>query len=974
MSPSRSGPRDQAEKMFAVLGDPRPLRGEGVVPHASIPEGLTAMEFVDGLLGQVESGELDGRELLMRVPADVVDQLGRPIVDPTAQAKPVATGIAASSGAGQGKIALSAEKATEYEKAGEPYVLIVNEVHHEEVESTRKSQGLISVRGGKTSHAAMIAANSDVPCVMNDKVTFNLEKRTVTIGRTTFKEGDALTIDGTKGNVYAGLVPLKSAAETDTLDRLLALADQHRRFHVLANADTPDEAVRAFKAGAEGIGLVRTENMFFEGGRVNVLREAVIGDPPRAAAAVAQLEKFQQHDFKALLEAANGKKVGIRLLDPPLFDPDDAKSVLPNDPKAIRDLAAHMGLQPDEVARRINGYQEVDPLIGLRGARLARLRPDLEAMQVRALAQAWVELNAEGKPPAPLNLMVPMIMNGAEMEAAAARIKATVKEVSDAAGVEVPLKLGSMIETPSAALDAGEIAKHVEWFSYGTNDLTQLTLGYGRNVAAKFIPELIAAGALDSDPGGTIDPGGVARLIKVAEFLGRDTVGELETGVCGAQGADPASIRTLESLGLDYVSVPPSQVARARVAAAQAAIARADAVADEPGEAPAASLGAAIDAAMAPITSFPVALDQRWLVDQLALSVRQAGAFLRSEASLSGDAAMVASQQPLVEKLLAAQHLLDTAHLANAMNAELNKLRRSGGQGSSFQTAAVALKAFCETATQGLGDETSTGREREVAQHAWDTLRAFEELRGELEKTSLPSDYDQQNRLRHKNDGWDNNHYTRQGPKQGESMAAYLRRISQEFLDDNGLQVKLLGAEKIPQGKKVIFAVTHRSGAIDRFVSNTALPLEEGKFMYMVRGDSPLDRIGQASGDPQNPVIAAGSFDETLAKVKAGFENGATTLVTYPEGTGTVSGEVRHVARSTAAFAEATGAVIVPVSIDDSFTAEPFQPGRIAVYVGNPIDPAEAKKLAGKEGGKGAVKLMQTNLHYQLAQGYHAGL
>ena len=533
-----------------------------------LPEGMSALELVQGLIAKVDSGLLSVEDALVRVPPDLVDVLGRPMLDPAALPAPMAKALAASPGSGVGRIALSSEAAAAYQAKGEPYVLMVKEVYGDDVTAVRHAEGLVSVRGGKTSHAAMVAANSDVPCVMDDKVRFDHGKKTVTVGAKTLSEGDWISIDGTKGTTYAGKIDLIQPTNTGEFATLMSWADEHRALDVLANADTPDEVQAAFDAGANAIGLVRTEHMFLGEARLEPFQAAILSprDSTAATQALAAMEEAQTADFTAMLVSAAGRNVAIRLLDAPLHE------FMPHDRHGVAALAKRLGISVAEAAAKVDGAKEVDSLMGLRGPRLAAVRPEIERMQVRAMVRAYVAAKAAGAQPAPLQVTVPLVNTAEEMAATAARVHAVVAGASAELGMTVPYELGAMIETPRAALDAARIAEHCTYFSFGTNDLTQFTTGYGRNVARQFVPKLVAAGAIDHDPTVTLDTGGVARLLAVADALGRVTRPDLHSGVCGGHGSDPASVRTIHALGLGYVSVPPGQVARAKVAAARAAV------------------------------------------------------------------------------------------------------------------------------------------------------------------------------------------------------------------------------------------------------------------------------------------------------------------------------------------------------------------------------------------------------------------
>lgn len=968
--------RDQSSKVFDILtGDA--VRTPKAAPPSGLPEGITPLEFVDGLITEVTAGSLSTREALMKVPVDLVDALARPTIDPTAKVTMLADGIAASPGSGQGRVALSAEMAAEYERAGEPYVLLVTEVHAEDVTAVRKSKGLISVRGGKTSHGAMIAANSDVPCVLNERIRINLEGKSATIGRKTVKEGEWVTIDGTKGRILEGKTPLLDPSAGTAFETLMSWTDEHRSLKVLANADTPDEAGRAFQRGAEGVGLVRSEHMFYEADRLPAFRSVILSEPGARPADIATLEKAQTDDYRALFETAQGKKVAVRLLDPPLYE------FLPQRPEEIDALSHTMGVPRAEVVRRINGLHEVDSMLGLRGVRLALVRPDIEAMQVRALSQAYVQALRAGHRPAPLSIIVPQLSSGAEMRNAKARIEGTVAAVAKETGVDIPIELGAMIETPRGALDAAEIAKHASFFSYGTNDLTQTTLGYGRNVAAKFVPDLIEARALESDPTGTLDKEGVGRLIQVAQFLGRDTRPTCPGGVCGGQGGDPESIRITQALGLNYVPVPPAQVSKARLAAAQAAIS-ADLTG---GEKTAPELIDRLAKAQNAVHHVPLGLSEKHVIDHLELLTRQSGALLaEAEGASLGDRLELL---PLMKAQHSAVGVLDFNGILTALGTEIQNVAEflkyltpattwgpiKESLDVPMRTAKAAHEAM-ETAynAQRRQGTTSSSEQRELLSHAWAALRGLEAVRAQVQDVGLFDDLQNQHRLRHINDAWDNNHYTRRQPSPGQPFGDYLKQVSHDFLKDNNIRTELSGAEKIPTDRPVIYAISHRSGAIDRFVAMATLPIDGDRFAYVVRPDSPLDRIAtQVYGPANRWVVPAKSRDEMIGKVEQSLAQGATSVIVYPQGTGTLSGESLQAASSIGALATKTNAYVVPVTIDDTFRLTPFGGGRVTVHVENPIDPAAVKRELERRGdGAQADDAIQTLLQYELDKGFRS--
>jgi phosphoenolpyruvate synthase/pyruvate phosphate dikinase/1-acyl-sn-glycerol-3-phosphate acyltransferase len=972
-TPKQTRSRDQSAKVFEILIRP-PMREGEVRPPVSIPEGSTPLEFAEGLVAQVESGALTSAEALMQMPSDLVDSLGRPTVDPKAQVRVLSPGIGGSPGSGQGRIALSPEAAAEFEKQGQPYVLVVNEVHAEDVPAVRKAQGLISVRGGKTSHSAMIASNSDVPCVLSEKVRINLETLSVGIGNAVLKEGDWVTIEGTKGQIIEGKAPLLNPAEGKAFGRIMSWADEHRSLRVLANADTPEEATLAFKKGAEGVGLVRSEHMFYEPDRLALLRTVILSEADSRPVEIEQLERIQAQSYADLFQAAEGKAVSVRLLDPPLYE------FLPTEPAEIRALAKTMGLPPDVLVKRINALQEVDSMLGMRGVRLGLMRPDIESMQVRALAtayaQAFVQAERDGSlTPAPLQVVVPQLSAGGEMKAARERILKVVAEVAAEFGMPIPVKLGAMIETPRGALDAAEIAKHANFFSYGTNDLTQTTLGYGRNVAQKFVPNLISAGVLSSDPTGVLDRGGVGKLIEVANFLGCDGAGQFSSGVCGGQGADPDSLRTIQALGLTYVSVPPAQITKAKLGAAQAAIAARSVDGTSPS---AQEVTERIRRTQSGLGPLPILPQHRHLRVQLELQLRRASALIdEGRVGLEGNAHP--AQRPEVKELMkaafSAQTALNHSRLLGAVSSEIRALRASSATLPNAQAIAVHLEAAeadlakLEEAANTLhdGGAASSAAQRDLAALGRTALRSVEEARRGISEIIPPIEHQERVALKYQNDVWDNQHYTRSAPKPNEPFGVYLKKVAKEFLVDNGMHVEVTGQSNIPVNRRVIFAVSHRSGAIDRFVTMSALPVDPDKFMYLVKEGSPADVIAKAAyGENNKWIVPARKFDETAARVRAGFEAGATSLVMYPEGTAPLIGEPRHVAKSTAVMAVQSDAVIVPVILDDSHRVSPFEGGTIAVRIEPPLDPRAMQTMTEAE----TIDTLHTALQYELSRHY----
>ncbi len=520
-----------------------------------LPSGIRARVVLDELVGEVERGALAIEAALGRIPPAIVDALARPVLDDTGR-EPLAVGIGVAPGAGVGRIALSAARAGELVRDGEPVILVVREVYGDEAAILPATRGLVSTRGGRTSHAALVAANCGVPCVIAEHIV--LSPTSVAIGGRVLVEGAWLSIDGSTGALHGDRVPLVAGASEASFATLMRWSDGVRRLRVLANADTADAIRAALAAGAEGIGLVRTENMFLDPAHLGALQALLLRDADER-----DLETLQRSGFAVRLAAAAGAPITFRLLDASLYE------LLPHDRAGVESLAAKLGMSVDDVARRVDAERPTEPSMSLRASRLALSRPAIERAQVRALAAAWLAATK----PAPLRILVPMVVSGGEMAAIAARIRAYAAEIASEHGAPpIPLVLGAMIETPRAALDAAAIARSVDFFAWGSNDLTQYAIGLARAAFPLVIPRLQACRALDLDPSETIDLGGVGVLVHLAENLARAVHPSLVTGVCGNLAADARSIRAFHALGLGYISVPPSQISSARLAAAQAAL------------------------------------------------------------------------------------------------------------------------------------------------------------------------------------------------------------------------------------------------------------------------------------------------------------------------------------------------------------------------------------------------------------------
>jgi len=507
-------------------------------------------------------------EAIARIDPASLDQLLHPTIDPKAERKVMATGLPASPGAASGEIVLDSDEAEAAKAAGKKVILVRVETSPEDIHGMHAAEGILTARGGMTSHAAVVARGMGKPCVSGaGTLKVDIAAGTVSALGTVLKKGDHITIDGSTGQVLIGQVKMIEPELSGEFGILMGWADAHRRMKVRTNAETPLDAKTARGFGAEGIGLCRTEHMFFEGERIVAVREMILADDTKGRrAALAKLLPMQRNDFIELFTIMSGLPVTIRLLDPPLHE------FLPHSDEEIAEVAKAMNASPEKLRARALELHEFNPMLGFRGCRLAVAYPEIAEMQARAIFEAAVEAAKKtGKAVIP-EVMVPLVMAKPELDFVKARIDAMANEVKKETGAEFTYQVGTMIELPRAALRAAEIAQSAEFFSFGTNDLTQTTLGISRDDAASFLGSYTAAGLLPSDPFVTLDQDGVGELVKLAAERGRSTRPSIKLGICGEHGGDPASITFCESAGLDYVSCSPYRVPIARLAAAQAAI------------------------------------------------------------------------------------------------------------------------------------------------------------------------------------------------------------------------------------------------------------------------------------------------------------------------------------------------------------------------------------------------------------------
>jgi pyruvate,orthophosphate dikinase len=508
------------------------------------------------------------KEAVKRIDAAALDQLLHPTIDPKAERKIIATGLPASPGAACGEIVFSSDEAEALKSAGRKVILVRVETSPEDIHGMHAAEGILTTRGGMTSHAAVVARGMGKPCVSGaGSLRVDYRTQTLSAGGIALKKGETLTIDGSTGQVLAGAVAMLEPVLAGEFATIMKWADELRKLKVRANADTPADARAAIKFGAEGIGLCRTEHMFFDEDRIRAMREMILAEDEGARrAALAKLLPMQRSDFLALFKIMGGLPVTIRLLDPPLHE------FLPHSEKEIAEVAQAMGADPQRLADRARELHEFNPMLGFRGCRLAIAYPEIAEMQARAIFEAAAQAGREtGKPVAP-EIMVPLIAGKREFDLVKECIDATAEKVAAETGAKLKYQVGTMIELPRAALKADEIAEAAEFFSFGTNDLTQTAFGISRDDAASFLGIYTAKGILPSDPFVSLDRDGVGELIRIAAERGRKVRQKLKLGICGEHGGDPASVAFCHEVGLDYVSCSPFRVPIARLAAAQAAL------------------------------------------------------------------------------------------------------------------------------------------------------------------------------------------------------------------------------------------------------------------------------------------------------------------------------------------------------------------------------------------------------------------
>jgi len=529
----------------------------------------TGAAMVQIAIDMLKEGLIDEKTALLRVEPNKLDELLHPVFDKKAikAARVLAKGLPASPGAATGQIVFFADEAEEWVAQGKNVVLVRIETSPEDLRGMNVAKGILTARGGMTSHAAVVARGMGKCCVSGaGALQIDYKLRTMTVDGKTFNEGDFISLNGTSGEVYEGKIATIDPELSGYFGELMTIADKYKRMAVRTNADTPKDAQIARNFGAQGIGLTRTEHMFFEGERIKAMREMILADDVAGRElALAKLLPMQRSDFEGIFEAMAGYGVTIRLLDPPLHE------FVPHEEANQLEMAKEMGISVEQIKQKVDGLHEFNPMLGHRGCRLGITYPEITAMQARAIIEAAMNLKAKGIDARP-EIMVPLVGTVAELVNQTTIIRATAEKVFAEKGDRIAYQVGTMIEIPRAALTADHIAAEAEFFSFGTNDLTQMTLGYSRDDAGKFLPDYLNRGILKQDPFQVIDQNGVGLLMEIGVTRGRSTKPDLKIGICGEHGGEPSSVEFCDKLGMNYVSCSPYRVPIARLAAAQANI------------------------------------------------------------------------------------------------------------------------------------------------------------------------------------------------------------------------------------------------------------------------------------------------------------------------------------------------------------------------------------------------------------------
>ena len=530
----------------------------------------TGAAMVKIAMDMLREGLIDEKTAVLRCEPAKLDELLHPVFDKKAiaNAQVITKGLPASPGAATGPVVFFAEDAEKVlEKTGQRAILVRIETSPEDLKGMLDAAGILTARGGMTSHAAVVARGMGKCCVSGaGDLQIDYKARTIAVGNKTYKEGDWISLDGSTGIIYEGKVATKDAEVSGDFAKLMELTDEYARLKVRANADTPRDAKTAFRFGAQGIGLCRTEHMFFEGDRIKAVREMILADDEAGRrVALAKLLPIQRGDFEGLFKAMNGYPVTVRLLDPPLHE------FVPHDEKGQKEMAAEMGVPLQKIVAKVESLAEFNPMLGHRGCRLGNTYPEITEMQARAIIEAAMNVKATGIP-VHVEIMVPLVGNHKELRYQKNIIDTTAEQVFSERNDKIDYMVGTMIEVPRAAVTANQIAEVAEFFSFGTNDLTQMTLGFSRDDIGKFLPVYLEKGILKNDPFQILDRNGVGQLIREAVFKGRGTRENLKCGICGEHGGEPSSVEFCHFAGLNYVSCSPFRVPIARLAAAHAAL------------------------------------------------------------------------------------------------------------------------------------------------------------------------------------------------------------------------------------------------------------------------------------------------------------------------------------------------------------------------------------------------------------------
>ena len=529
----------------------------------------TGAAMVQIAIDMLKEGLIDEKTALLRVEPNKLDELLHPVFDKKAikAARVLAKGLPASPGAATGQIVFFADEATEWVAEGKKVVLVRIETSPEDLRGMTVAQGILTARGGMTSHAAVVARGMGKCCVSGaGSLQIDYKARTMVVDGKTFKEGDFISLNGTTGEVYDGKIATIDPELSGYFGELMEIAEKYTRMSVRTNADTPKDAQIARNFGAKGIGLTRTEHMFFEGDRIKAMREMILADDVTGREkALEKLLPMQRSDFEGIFEAMAGYGVTIRLLDPPLHE------FVPHEEANQKEMAAEMGISVEQVKHKVESLHEFNPMLGHRGCRLGITYPEITAMQARAIIEAAMNLKAKGVDARP-EIMVPLVGTVAELKNQTDIIRSVAEKVFAEKGDRIDYLVGTMIEIPRAALTADHIAVEADFFSFGTNDLTQMTLGYSRDDAGKFLPDYLNRGILKQDPFQVLDQNGVGLLVEIGVTRGRQTKPELKVGICGEHGGEPSSVEFCDKVGMNYVSCSPYRVPIARLAAAQANI------------------------------------------------------------------------------------------------------------------------------------------------------------------------------------------------------------------------------------------------------------------------------------------------------------------------------------------------------------------------------------------------------------------